>query len=87
VLPAASVALALKAVVVLSPTSAGRPGSASSAAVPVASGVPAQAALPYRVTVEPPSAVPFSINWLLLLGEFGSESSSVGAAGAVESST
>ena len=82
-LPAASTALARKAVVLLSATRAVMPGEANLAAVPWATAVPAvQAAVLNSLTVEPAAAEPFSSGALSLAGESGSVSVICGAAGA-----
>jgi hypothetical protein len=86
-LPAASVAVALNVVDVLSATATVRPGLARFAAVPVTAGAPVQAPVVYTLTVEPASAVPVIAGELLFAGETGEEASDVGSAGAVESST
>ncbi len=83
VLPAASVALARKAVVVLLATEAVMPGEAKAAAEPWATEVPAvQPAVLNSFTVEPAAAEPFSSGALSLAGELGSLSVICGAAGA-----
>jgi len=86
-LPAASVAVARKLVLVLSATDTLSPGDANVAAPPVAATALVQVEFVYRVTVEPTSALPMTLGELLFAGEAGLVELTVGAAGAVESST
>jgi hypothetical protein len=86
-LPAASVAVALKVVVVSSETATVRPGLENAAAVPVAVGAPVHPAVVYSLTVEPASAEPLMAGELLFAGPTGVEASEAGSAGEVESST
>jgi hypothetical protein len=86
-LPAASVAVARKVVLVSAPTEAVMPGDANVVALPVATGLPLQSDVAYRRTVAPAAAVPLTSGLLSLAGESGSVSVSVGSPGAVESST
>jgi hypothetical protein len=85
-LPAASVAVALKVVDESSLTATVTP-LAKVAALTVAVGAPVQAAVVYRSTVDPASAVPEIEGALSFAGPAGVEASADGAAGAVESST
>jgi hypothetical protein len=78
VLPAASVAVALKVVVESSVTATVRPGLEKAADVPVAIGAPEQSIVVYSLTVEPASAVPVIFGELLLAGETGDEASEAG---------
>jgi hypothetical protein len=84
-LPAASVALARRVVVVLSATVAVSPAPANVAALPPATGVPLQSAVGKMATVVPAGAVPLTSGALSLAGESGSVSVTLGAAGGVSS--
>jgi hypothetical protein len=75
----------LNVLAVLAATAAGRPGEAKAAAVPVAAGVPVQAAVVYSRTFEPASAVPWTTGDVLGFGEVGVTVVSVTGPGAVES--
>ena len=86
-MPAASVAVALNVVELLSATETVKPGEANAAALPFATGVPEQSLVVYSFTVEPDSAVPVMLGLLLFAGDAGVEARPVGAAGTVESST
>src|SRR5207244_10658974 len=85
--PAASVAVARKAVLVSSATDTVSPGEANAAEVPVAATVLVHVALVYSFTVEPASALPITLGELLFAGELGFVLDTVGATGAAESST
>jgi multisubunit Na+/H+ antiporter MnhC subunit len=86
VLLAASVAVALNVVEVLSATDTDRP-EAKLAALPLVTGAPEQSLLVYSLTVEPASAVPVMLGLLLFAGDAGVEPNPLGAVGSVESST
>jgi hypothetical protein len=86
-LPAASVAVAVKAVDESAATVTANPGVEKLPAPPVATGAPVQSPDVYRRTVDPASAEPVSSGSVSFAGEPGDESSALGAAGAVESST
>jgi hypothetical protein len=77
----------LKVVVVPTTTVAVRPGEANAAAVPVASGVPVHPAVEYSRTVEPASAVPWTVGVVLGLGEAGAALVRVTSPGGAESLT
>jgi hypothetical protein len=85
-LPAASVAVALKVVVVSSATVTAIP-VAKAAAVPLAVGAPEQSLVVYRSTVEPASAAPEIEGELSFAGPAGLAASADGAVGELESST
>jgi hypothetical protein len=85
VLLAASVAVALNVVELLSATDADRP-DANPVAVPLVTGAPEQSLVVYSFTVEPASAVPVMLGLLLFASEAGIEPNPLGAPGAVESS-
>jgi multisubunit Na+/H+ antiporter MnhC subunit len=86
VLLAASVAVALNVVELLSATDTDRP-EAKLVALPLVTGLPEQSLVVYSFTVEPASAVPVFIGLLLVAGEAGTEPNALGAVGTVESST
>ena len=71
-LPAASLELAWKVVVVLSPTRTARPGDANLAAEPDAAGGPLQPAPLKSLTLGPGTARPLTRGLLSLAGEAGS---------------
>ena len=71
----------------MSATETVRPGEAKAAAVPLPATALVQLAFVYRVTVEPPSALPMIFGELLFAGEAGLVELTVGGAGGVESST
>ncbi len=84
-LPAASVAVARKVVVLPAATVTVSPEEANAAAVPVAAGVPVHPAVGYSLTVDPASAVPFTTGVVLGLGEAGVMLVRVTSPGALES--
>jgi hypothetical protein len=87
VLLAASVALAKKSVDVLSETEAVMPGEEKAEAEPVGATAVVQFGPLKIVTVEPASADPMTLGLLLLAGDVGDTDETMGALGAVESST
>ena len=84
-LPAASVAVANSVVVVLVGTVVDTPNAPPPVVEPEPSTVPVHDELPYMVTVELASAVPFTSGVALLLGELGVVVERTGRAGAVVS--
>src|SRR3954454_9517461 len=85
-LPASSVTVAWKVVVVSSSTWAAIPVAEKADSGPVAAGVPLQSPVAYRFTVEPDSAVPWISGSFWFAGEAGTVAVSVGGS-AWESST
>jgi hypothetical protein len=86
VLFAASVAVALNVVELLSATGTDRP-DANPVALPLVTGAPEQSLVVYSFTVEPASATPLTNGLLLFAGDAGAEPNPLGTVGTVESST
>jgi hypothetical protein len=87
VLPAPSVAVALKVIVESSPTLTVRPALPNAAAVPDAAAAPEQSAVVKTRTSEPASALPVTAGAFSFAGDTGVVPRPLGVAGAVESST
>ena len=85
-LPARSVAVAWKVVVVPAATVTGRPGDAKSLAVPCPAGALAHAASAYNLTIEFASALPVIRGFVSLAGEAGTVAVNAGGAGGEASS-